>query len=557
MTELELKEYLLKNYPIENESCEWKEFKSLKHSFSGQKGDDMISYISALANMEGGHLVIGVKDKSLDISGIEDFHNHTTQNIILRILEKCSNLDSENLSISAHTTSDTNKTVWVINVPKHLPRQPVIAHAIAWQRIEDSLISMREERREAILSETLHSVEDWSANIIEGATINDLDEKAIAKAREEYKKKFNGKSGECDAWDDITFLNKVKVTIQSKITNTAIILLGKEESDHFIKPAIAKMSWILKDKDGIERDYEHFAPPFILNSEKLFNRVRNLTYRYINDNTLFPTEIKTYEPYVIREALHNCIAHQDYSLAGIIRVVEKPDELIFTNVGGFIPGSVEKVIEQDAPQEIYRNPFLAQAMVHLNMIDTIGSGIRRMFIEQRNRFFPLPEYNLTEHKKVSVTIAGRIWDENYTRLLINKTDLNLKTVVLLDKVQKGHVITEEEIKLLKSQNLIEGRKPNFHVSHIIADKSDQKADYIKNKAFDDAYYRDMIIEFLRKFKTGKRKNFEDLLIDKLPEVLSEKQKFDKVKNLLQSLKTKGVIELDENKKWRITRTKTS
>ena len=84
--------------------------------------------------------------------------------------------------------------------------------------------------------------------------------------------------------------------------------------------------------------------------------------------------------------LHNCIAHQDYRLRGRINVVEEQDSILVTNLGHFIPESVEAVILRDAPPEKYRNPFLAQAMVNLNMIDTIGSGIKRMFLKQRQRF---------------------------------------------------------------------------------------------------------------------------------------------------------------------------
>ena len=116
-----------------------------------------------------------------------------------------------------------------------------------------------------------------------------------------------------------------------------------------------------------------------MNVERVLAKVRNLRYRYLPDETLFPTEVDQYDPWVIREALHNCIAHQDYELRGRISIVETPDELIFTNVGSFIPGDVEKVIVQDSPPEIYRNPFLATAMVNLNMIETIGGGIKKMF----------------------------------------------------------------------------------------------------------------------------------------------------------------------------------
>jgi ATP-dependent DNA helicase RecG len=535
MTEKELKEYITSRFPKENEACEWKDFRSLKHSFAGSSGDDIISYVSAIANMNGGHLIVGIEDDSLDITGIQDFNNHTAQTIKLRLLEKCSNLSSEKLTIEELRTSDTGKTIWIFNIPKHLPRQPVFAHSKAWQRVEDSLVELRPERKQTILSEPIYSQDDWSAKIISSATMADLHPAAIAKARSEYKNKNPNKATECDQWDDVTFLNKVKITIQGAITNTAILLLGKDESSHFLAPAVARISWILKDKDNIERDYAHFGPPFILNTEEVFNKIRNLTYRYLEDNSLFPLEIKTYEPYVIREALHNCVAHQDYNLQGRIAVVEKPDELIFSNVGNFLPGSVQRVIEQDAPQEIYRNPFLAEAMVNLNMIDTIGSGIKRMFIEQKNRFFPLPDYNLTVPNKVEVTIPGRIWDENYTRLLMKNTSLDLHTVILLDKVQKRIDLTDQEIKELKLQGLIEGRKPNLYVSAVIADKTDQKADYIKQRGFKDSHYKSLILEYLDKYGKATKSDIDKLLLDILPAVLDSEQRENKVRNIIYAM----------------------
>jgi ATP-dependent DNA helicase RecG len=86
---------------------------------------------------------------------------------------------------------------------------------------------------------------------------------------------------------------------------------------------------------------EHFGPPLISNSNELFAKNRNLKYRYMPDQSLFPIEVNQYDHYVICEALHNCIAHQDYTLQGRINVVEKSDELIFTNVGDFIPKAIE------------------------------------------------------------------------------------------------------------------------------------------------------------------------------------------------------------------------
>ena len=98
MTELELQQYLIREYPQENARCEWKEFKNLKNSFCGNEKDDVISYVSAIANMEGGFLVVGVHDKTLEIVGT-DTYNYDRQKAILRLTERCSNLSSEGLDI--------------------------------------------------------------------------------------------------------------------------------------------------------------------------------------------------------------------------------------------------------------------------------------------------------------------------------------------------------------------------------------------------------------------------------------------------------------------------
>lgn len=211
--------------------------------------------------------------------------------------------------------------------------------------------------------------------------MEDLDPAAIAKARELYANAHKDKAEEIASWDDITFLNKAKITIRGKITNTAIVLLGKEESEHLISPAVAKIKWILRGQDNCERNYMIATCPCVLTVDKIYDKIRNLKYRYTNPEhkTLFPEEMDTYEPYIIREALNNAIAHQDYTLGGQINVVEYEDKLVFSNKASFIPGNIERVLINDAPEENHRNRCLVDAMVGLKVVDTIGSGIRKMY----------------------------------------------------------------------------------------------------------------------------------------------------------------------------------
>lgn len=552
ITQAEVKQLIdhFRNQKAETECVEFKEAKAQYDFGKLGKYFSALSNEANLKNKDSAWLLFGIKDKPVPrpIVGT-DYRKNSAD------------LDSLKAEIANKTTNRITFTeIYEIDYPEgrviafQIPPAPK-GFPIAWEghyygRDGEEIGALNLVEVETIRNQ--NNKIDWSAQIISTASLDDLDPKAITKAREEYKEKNPRKTTDCDSWDDATFLNKAKVTIQGKITNTAILLLGKEESVHFINPAIAKISWILKDEHNVERDYEHFSVPFIINSTEVFNRVRNLTYRYMKDSSLFPTEIKMYDSFVIREALHNCIAHQDYSLQGRISVVERPDELIFSNAGSFLPKDIETVIEQDAPQEYYRNAFLADAMVNLNMIDTIGSGIKRMFIKQKERFFPLPDFDLSDPKKVTVKIVGRIWDENYTKLLMSKTDLDLKTVVLLDRVQKNLPINDEEIKELKQFGLIEGRKPNLHVSSAVAKITNDKASYIRKRGIDDEYCKKMILDYLLEFKEGKKDDFEKILLDKLPEVLDINQKKNKIKNILQQLKNQDKIRV-EGKIWKMSK----
>lgn len=342
-----------------------------------------------------------------------------------------------------------------------------------------------------------------------------------------------------------TLLNKARVTKVGRITRAALLLLGKDESAHFLSPADAKLSWVLRDAQNRTEASQHFGMPLLLSTDRLFGHIRNVTVEHMPDGTLFPTAVQRYDSWVIREALHNCIAHQDYRLGGKVNVVEHPDRLVFSNLGQFIPPSVEWMIEHQSPPEHYRNQWLIDAMIRLRMIDQVGSGIRRMFQTQRDRFFPLPDFVLdaTErgYPRVEVTIPGQVLDVKYSQLLMKRADLPLREVLLLDRVQKKKTLQPSEVQELRAMKLIEGRSPNLFVSAKVADWTNQKAAYIRNRGLDDGYYRTLVTDYLAKYGSATRKDLDDLLLSKLPDVLDATQKASKVRNLLQAMRRGGLI----------------
>ena len=515
----------------ENEHLEFKRAKD-DYSIMGNGGKtrrSVLGYCVALGNEHGGRLILGVKNEMpREITGTSAIQN--PEDVKSKIYQ--------NLGIKIEIEEifdERNNRVIIINIPSRPIGQVLKFYGIPLMRIGEELTEMNDETLKQVLNE---SKPDWSAGICENATIEDLSSDAILVARENYKKKNPRIIDEIDKWDDEMFLNKAKILIKGKITNTAIILLGKPESSSIISPAVAQITWVLKSEDNQEKDYEHFTCPILLAVDGIYKRIRNLKYRYMQDGSLFPEEIDMYDPYVIREALHNCIAHQDYSLYGRIQVIENESGfLVFTNKGSFLPGSIEAVIQTDSPQEYYKNKFLVDAMVNLNMIDTIGSGIKKMFNLQKERYFPMPSYNFDD-AKVTVKIFGKVLDLNYAKALAQNRYLSLNEIMLLDQVQKRKRISKDNMNLLKQKNLVEGRYPNIHISSKIADKTGETVQYLKNKGLDDECCKELIIRCLQMKPGLSRQDINNLLLSKLPEILSARQKRNKITNLLYALSKK-------------------
>lgn len=539
MTITELQNILsdFRNLSSENEIVEFKEAKT------GYDFNKLGKYFSALsneANLKGkpfAWLIFGVENKKHSIVGSQF---RATRKDLDSLKSEIANKTTNRITfIEIYELNEPQGRVVMFQVPAAPKGFPIAFDGHYFGRDNEELSPLNLEEIERIRAQA--TTEDWSAVILPDANLDDLDVEAILLARKNYKNKFPEKTAEVDSWDDTTFLNKARITIKGKITRTAIILLGKEESEHFINPAEVKIRWLLKDANGNDKDYAIFSCPMILAVDKVYGKIRNLKYRYIKDGTLFPDEVNQYEPYSIREALNNCIAHQDYTKHGRINVVEMDDQLIFTNLGSFIPGSVEKVVKDDAPEEHYRNRFLATAMFNLKMVDTAGGGIKRMFNHQRERFFPMPDFDLSGGK-VKVSISGKILDLEYAKLLAQNKELTLEEIIMLDKVQKKQALTEYEEKHLKGKKLIEGRKPNFYIGIKVAEKTGQKASYSKNKAFDKSYYLDLVEKAIREHNSMSRKDIDDLLWNKLPEWMNEKQKKVKINNLLSELRRSQKIE---------------
>ncbi len=548
MNERELKQYLKERFPTEDASCDWKEMKNLKNSFANDPHKDVVSYLSGISNMEGGHLVIGVADGTLDIVGTDlSKVGFDKISVIHKMLEQCTNLPEEGLSVEEFITDDTNKVVWIVNIPKHYPRRPVIAHKKKYQRRNDSLIEMTREREETILNEDLGHY-DWSAEVINEATVYDLDEEAIKVALDGYCDRYPKRADDARSWTIEKFLDKAKITKNGKITRTAILLLGKEESVYYLNHP-AEIVWRLQT--GEERAAKIFYPPFLLSAVELRGTIRNYQIKIFPSNALLPTPVMKYDQRSLLEGLHNCILHQDYTRGERIIVTESADSVMFQNAGSFYEGKYEDYVDGKKTPTKYRNPFLQNAMVNLNMIDSQGFGIHDMFANQRSRFLPMPDYDLSTDKHVIMVMPGQVINEEYSTALMENTSLDLTTVFLLDRVQRNKPIGKDARARLRELNIIEGRHPHIIISRKIAQITHKEAEYTVLKGFDDDFCNDLLLKYLHEHKRINRSKINELLLKRLPEILDDRQKNNHIDYILKKLRRDGKIHVGTNKLWEL------
>lgn len=520
------------------------EFKEARTSYSFK---DIGKYFSALgneANIRGykeAWLIFGVTNKK-ELVGTAYRQDGNLQNLKKEIVggtnERATFMEIYEVEIDGHR-------IVAFQIPPATRGIPTTWNGAAYAREDENTCPLPIDKMDLIRSQV---GVDWSKEIVEGASFEDLDPEAVAYARELFIKKQNVAKKSTDMlskMSDVEVLNKAGILIKGKITNTALILLGKEESSYLFDGFIPRITWTLYNGNGTAKTYEHFDMPLLLAVDRAYSKIRNEKYRYIaGQQTLFPDETTQYEADVVKEVLNNCIAHSNYQLRGKINLEEFEDRLVFINEGNFIPETVERALEEGYKPPYYRNTFLCRAMVNLYMIDTNSMGIPMMYQIQKEKCFPLPTYDLSNPNRVKVTLYGRILDKNYTQLLRSNGDLDLQTVFLLDKVQKHEVISKESYKILKKQGIVEGRYPNIYVSYKIANMVGQKTEYVKNKGLSNDVYKKIIYNALDTMKLASVTELKSVLEGALPAVLDEKQQAKKVSNILQAMKRAGIADVE-------------
>ncbi len=369
--------------------------------------------------------------------------------------------------------------------------------------------------------------DDWTGNIVNGADLRNLDPGAVRAARAAFAERFPDRAEESVSLDDATFLTRAGVLKRGKVTVAALILLGKA-GDRMLPQSIC-IRWTLLDTDGTAVDSRVFEGPALLASTQAASMIRNWSCGTgIGEGR---SVVSAYRTSTLLEIIRNAVAHQDYVLGGTIDVVERENESVtVVSMGSFSDRSPESFIK-GSPYGNPRNPFLYGAMAGIGAIPASCSGIRSMYLSQAYRRFPMPDFDIVGDR-VAVKLSG-LRGGSYARVLDLRPDLDLKTVLDLDRVSKNRYVPDKRLKSLVRRGLVEiiGDLP------CLASGAGQEvaSEYVAGSE------RDAVLDLIHSKGAVTRADVVKVLASRDAKDLTEDQLRTKATNLLQTMKKEGLV----------------
>lgn len=160
------------------------------------------------------------------------------------------------------------------------------------------------------------------------------------------------------------------ITKNDIFTNLALLL--SDQCHHTTKIAVFKDEFCTEFRDSKE-----FSGSVFKQFEDSVNYLALCNRTISTINGVVRTDKKDYPEEAIREALLNALVHRDYSFSGSIIININEQKMEFISLGGLLPGLSPEDIRIGISQP--RNKKLAEIFYRLRLIESYGTGIRRIF----------------------------------------------------------------------------------------------------------------------------------------------------------------------------------
>lgn len=509
----------LRNMRESEDHVEFKRCQQGNLSFNGsdkQKPSDrrkcILGYVVALANANGGYLVLGMEDafphKVVGTSQCENALGKL-ENEIYKALQ---------ILVDAYELFDEqNNRVVVVEIPRHPVGKALRFEDVPLWRSGEELIPMPDKVLFSILQET---DPDYSQAICEGVTIDDLDKEAIDILKEKYARKQNNPT--FTSLSDRQALSDLKLIEGNKVTNAAVLLVGKAEIIQQNFPQ-AKVQHEFRTTEGQERFDKRlsFVAPFYILIDQLWKAVNDRNGSVPVQEGAYMFDIPFFNEEVIREVINNAFAHRDYRLASEIVIKQYPTKLSVISPGGFPIGvTLENILTVSSTP---RNRLLADVLAATGIVERSGQGMDVIFRLTLSEGKQTPDYSKTNDYQVTAILSATVKDPGFALFiksiqqeLPENQKLSVFDVLTFCAIREGKQPKDKEIaKRLYSMGYLEKRGKTSAIRYILPRRyyelTGNQSEYSELTDWDDEQIWSVLFRYLKKYGTAKKTDIAKLI----------------------------------------------
>lgn len=509
----------LRNMRESEDHVEFKRCQQGNLSFNGsdkQKPSDrrkcILGYVVALANANGGYLVLGMEDafphKVVGTSQCENALGKL-ENEIYKALQ---------IPVDAYELFDEqNNRVVVVEIPRHPVGKALRFEDVPLWRSGEELIPMPDKVLFSILQET---DPDYSQAICEGVTIDDLDKEAIDILKEKYARKQNNPT--FTSLSDRQALSDLKLIEGNNVTNAAVLLVGKAEIIQQNFPQ-AKVQHEFRTTEGQERFDKRlsFVAPFYILIDQLWKAVNDRNGSVPVQEGAYMFDIPFFNEEVIREVINNAFAHRDYRLASEIVIKQYPTKLSVISPGGFPIGvTLENILTVSSTP---RNRLLADVLAATGIVERSGQGMDVIFRLTLSEGKQTPDYSKTNDYQVTAILSATVKDPGFALFiksiqqeLPENQKLSVFDVLTFCAIREGKQPKDKEIaKRLYSMGYLEKRGKTSAIRYILPRRyyelTGNQSEYSELTDWDDEQIWSVLFRYLKKYGTAKKTDIAKLI----------------------------------------------
>ncbi|MFH1664830.1 MAG: RNA-binding domain-containing protein [Candidatus Omnitrophota bacterium] len=525
------------------------EFKEARNNFDSSRGS-LFDYCAAMANDNGGKIILGVREKPRDVVGT--LYKNGTHNQLSREI-----WDRLRIHVDVEEYFYEVKRVLIFHIPRHIVGIRVRSGGKGDKyvypiRRGESLAEMDDQKTKEILNEN-HS--DFTSLSVEGLEIEDLDEGAI----DVFRHKWAEKSRRVDylSFDDRKILNNAGLITESGVCFAALILIGGERAlQRYLSDAEIIFEWRNKPRQTHYDFRKNWRAPFVSIDDEIWATINSRNLRIPFQEGFFQREIWAFDEKSVREAVHNAVMHRDYELKGrSIFIKASPEEFFVESPGGFFPPVTS---ENCLWEKSWRNRLLAEALEKIGLVERSSQGLDDIFEQAIRDGKGLPDISQNEVHAVRISIPAQVKDKDfilYLERVSNERQISLsfEEIYELERIREGQKVSKSEFKdkffrLGLIEQVGKGRGSKYILSQRYYETIGKSGKYTRLKGLQRGHIKQLILNHI---KQGKPCNVRSLS-EGFPEYAAKD-----FSNILQELKRDGKIYFDGSSKlegtWKLTK----